>query len=266
MREFQRSVGVAPDGTCGPERFRAIERLARTMSGGGGQRDLREMDALEALTSGVANKVVVLDPGRGRQRPAHPPAVPGLTEAMVIDDLASQGRGPAGRDRGAGAAHAGTGGRHRDGRGRPGAVRQRRRGRPRRLADADRVDSPPGNGFATFYYGDSATGTGSALGARVAEMVQDEISPRTDLADCRTHAKSWDLLRLTRMPSVHVECGYLTSPYDAPRLADPAFRDALAEGMAAAVSKVSSPRPPSRPRAGFPRINKGAGALLRAGT
>ena len=61
LREFQRSVGVPVDGICGPESFRALGRLARTVSGGGNQLDLREQNQLEAVTTGVADKVVVLD-------------------------------------------------------------------------------------------------------------------------------------------------------------------------------------------------------------
>jgi N-acetylmuramoyl-L-alanine amidase len=55
------------------------------------------------------------------------------------------------------------------------------------------------------------------------------------------HAKNWDLLRRTRMPAVRVEVGYLTNPGDALRLADPAFRDVLAEAVAAAVQRLYLP-------------------------
>ena len=107
----------------------------------------------------------------------------------------------------------------------------------------DSVASPTPAGCATFYYGDTIAGTGSSLGARIAEMVQDEICARTDLTDCRTHAKTWDLLRMTRMPAVRIECGYLSSPRDSRRLSDPAFRDAVAEGIAAAVVRFFAPVP-----------------------
>jgi N-acetylmuramoyl-L-alanine amidase len=42
---------------------------------------------------------------------------------------------------------------------------------------------------------------------------------------------------------VRIECGYLTSPHDARRLADPGFRDAVAEGIAAAVVRFFAPVP-----------------------
>jgi N-acetylmuramoyl-L-alanine amidase len=52
-------------------------------------------------------------------------------------------------------------------------------------------------------------------------------------------------LRLTKMPTVRVECGYLTNPSDANRLSDGAFRDALAEAVAAAIVAYFEPADPS---------------------
>jgi N-acetylmuramoyl-L-alanine amidase len=46
---------------------------------------------------------------------------------------------------------------------------------------------------------------------------------------------------MTRMPAVRIECGYLSSPRDSARLSDPAFRDALAEGISAAVVRFFAP-------------------------
>jgi N-acetylmuramoyl-L-alanine amidase len=49
------------------------------------------------------------------------------------------------------------------------------------------------------------------------------------------------LLRLTRMPAVRIEVGHLTNPGDAARLADPAFRDIVAEGVLIAVQRLYLP-------------------------
>ena len=64
---------------------------------------------------------------------------------------------------------------------------------------------------------------------------------RTRLRDCRTHAKSWDLLRLTQMPAVRVEVAYLTSPADRARLVEAAFRERVVEALIAAVQRMYFP-------------------------
>jgi N-acetylmuramoyl-L-alanine amidase len=79
------------------------------------------------------------------------------------------------------------------------------------------------------------------VGERFADLVQREVCARTDLVDLRTHPKTWDLLRRTRMPAVRIELGYLTNPSDAARLSDPAFRDVLAEAIVAAVQRLYLP-------------------------
>ena len=241
LREFQRSVGVDADGTCGPETFRAIERLRRTMSGGGVASTLRELHALETLCSGVADKVVVLDPGHGGQDTGLVHG--GLTESVIAGDLATRVEGRLAAigvqvllTRSPDSGHAPDEAQR--------AAFANDTGADLVLSlHVDSVDSPAPAGCATFFFGDAVAGTGSSLGARFADMVQDEICSRTDLTDCRTHAKTWDLLRMTRMPAVRIECGYLSSPRDARRLTDPAFRDAVAEGIAAAVVRFFAPVP-----------------------
>jgi N-acetylmuramoyl-L-alanine amidase len=91
---------------------------------------------------------------------------------------------------------------------------------------------------ATFYWGDEPVGARSAVGQRLASLVQREIVARTDLVDCRTHACTFDLLRLTRPPAVQVDLGYLSHREDARRLGDPAFRDVLAEALVVAVQRL----------------------------
>jgi N-acetylmuramoyl-L-alanine amidase len=76
------------------------------------------------------------------------------------------------------------------------------------------------------------------VGERFAGLLQREIVARTDLANLRSHAKTWDVLRRTRMPAVRIDVGYLTNPEDAARLADPTFRDVLAEAIVVAVQRV----------------------------
>ncbi len=119
----------------------------------------------------------------------------------------------------------------------------------------DASANPLANGVAAFYfgsYGVAGRATGSAIGARLAALLQDEVATRTDLLDCRTHAKTWELLRLTRMPAVRLELGYLSNPADARRLATPDFRDTVAEALVVAVERLYLPDEIDRTREAFP--------------
>ena len=100
----------------------------------------------------------------------------------------------------------------------------------------DGFSSPQANGVAAYYYGGGESV--STMGERLADLVQRELVARTGLLDARIHGKTWALLRLTRMPAVRVELGYLTSPIDRARLVDPLFRDAVAEGLLVAVQRL----------------------------
>ncbi|RJK94157.1 N-acetylmuramoyl-L-alanine amidase [Vallicoccus soli] len=236
LRDFQRNVGLQPDGTCGPSTFKALARLTRTVVGGRPDM-LREETALARSGPALSGKVVVVDPGHGgadRGVVAH-----GLDEASLVEDLAAriEGRLTA-----------------------TGVLAFLTRGTESGLDDVDRagfantaeadllislhVDaapSPRAAGVATYYYGNDRHGHSSAVGERFAELVQREIVARTDLVDGRTHGKTWDLLRRTRMPAVRIELGYLTNAGDAARLADPGFRDVVAEAVVVAVGRLYLP-------------------------
>ncbi|RZS91220.1 N-acetylmuramoyl-L-alanine amidase [Motilibacter rhizosphaerae] len=231
LREFQRNVGLAPDGMCGPQTLKALERLRRTVVGGRSDA-LREEVHIARRGPRLAGKVVVIDPGHGGRDTGV--SAWGLTEAQVVEDLASRVEGRL----------VATGVQ---------AYLTRRPGME--LDDRDRADwanglqadllvslhvdgsaSPGAEGVATYFYG---SGLGSSgVGERFASLVQREIVARTDLLDCRVHAKTWDLLRWTRMPAVRIEVGYLTSPHDAARLGDAAFRDAVAEAVVVSIQRL----------------------------
>ena len=102
----------------------------------------------------------------------------------------------------------------------------------------DSHTNPLAQGVATYFYGSDAHGVHSVVGERFASLVQREICARTNLLNCRTHAKTWDSLRLTKAPSVRVDCGYLTNAQDAKSLATPEFRDALAESFIIAIQRL----------------------------
>lgn len=231
LREFQAGVGVTADGTCGPDTFRAFDRLIRTVSGGNAA-ELREHLQLTRLQTGVADKVIVIDPGsvvepdichaiasrvEGRLAAlgtqvllSRPPHAPGPGQDYPSDAERAEFANTVGADL---------------------LV----------SVHVDRSESALPNGIATFYYGHARGGVHSHAGKVLAEHVQSELVGRTDRLDCRIHPRTWELLRLTRMPAVRVEVGYVSNPGDATRLSSPAFHDAIAEGIAAAVTSVCAP-------------------------
>ena len=76
------------------------------------------------------------------------------------------------------------------------------------------------------------------MGEQLADLIQREVVARTGLTDCRSHARAWVLLQRTLMPTVRIEAGYLSHPRDAARLADPMFRDTVAEAIVIALQRM----------------------------
>jgi N-acetylmuramoyl-L-alanine amidase len=52
------------------------------------------------------------------------------------------------------------------------------------------------------------------------------------------HHRPWDILRLTRMPAIQVEMGYLSNPAERGRLLSSDFRNQLADGLLVAVKRL----------------------------
>jgi N-acetylmuramoyl-L-alanine amidase len=240
LREFQHNVGILADGTCGPATFKALARLTRTVVGGTPSA-LREAEAIRRSGPTLAGKVVVLDPGHGGADPGN--CTGDLVEALVAHDLAARVEG---RLTATGVTAYLTRGRLGTDEVPPDEAA--RAGTANSLgADLlislhmDTGVSAAANGAATYFYGHRALGTRSTMGARFADLLQRELTARTDLLDCGTHEKTWDLLRRTRMPAVRLELGYLSNPGDAARMADPGFRDVVAEAVVAAVQRLYLP-------------------------
>lgn len=93
------------------------------------------------------------------------------------------------------------------------------------------------NGLASFYFGNTH-GSYSTIGRNLAGYIQREIVARTELRDCRTHARTWNILRSTRMPVVVIEAGYITNDGDAAELDRPEVRDTIAEAILVAVKRL----------------------------
>lgn len=235
LRDFQRNRGLEPDGRCGPLTLRELKKLERTVVGGRSDL-LRESTRLLTRGPSLLGVVVAIDPGHGGPDPG---ALGGdLCERDVIADLASRLEA---RLLASGLEACLTHGGHESPDETERAHRANEIGADLLLSlHVDSSGSPRAQGVATYYFG-TGRGTGSAVGERLAYLVQRELVARTDFVDCRTHPKTWELLRRTRMPAVRVDLGYLTNTHDAAALGSPEFRAAVAEGMLAAVQRLFLP-------------------------
>ena len=246
VRDFQRNRGLDADGRCGPKTLRELKRLERTVTGG--RPDvLRESMRLLARGPSLLGVVVAIDPGHGGDDPGV--TVGDLCERDLMADLASRletrllasglqahiihgpDECPTDAERAARANEIGAD-----------------------LLVSLHVDastSRHAQGVSTYYYG-HARGS-SAMGERFAALVQREIVSRTGMLDCRTHPKTWELLRRTKMPAVRIDLGYLTNEEDAAALSSTEFRAAVAEGLLAATQRLFLP-PEQDPPTGQLRV------------
>jgi N-acetylmuramoyl-L-alanine amidase len=236
LMSYQREYGLAPDGICGPETLRSLYFLGSRVTGGS-LHAIREEELVRRSGPRLSGKRIIIDPGRGGSD--HGLIVSGpdgpISEADILWDLASRLEGrmtaigmdtflsrpinrcPTDAERAATANVVG--------------------------ADLmislrfERHPSPAANGVASFYFG-SSHGSVSTIGRNLADFIQREVPARTGLLDCRAHGRTWDLLRLTRMPSVQVDVGYITNVRDSHMLSTRECRDAIAEGILAAVKRL----------------------------
>ncbi len=236
LSDYQLNTGLQNDGICGPDTLRALSLLGRRITGGSPHR-IRERETVRAAGPKLAGKRVVIDPGLGNGN--YGQIVQGrygeVSEEELLWDLAHRIEGrmiAAGMET---------------------ILSRTRTDNPSAQDRADMAnafgadlmislacDSYPNdkaNGVASFYFG-SEEGTSSMTGETLSGYIQREIAARTDLLNCGNHARTWELLRLTRMPSVEVVLGYLTNPGDVAILTAPANRDAIAEAIVVAVKRL----------------------------
>ena len=223
VKDFQKSVGTKVDGICGPGTVISLMRLMRTVSGGA-PTELRAQADRAKRGPALADKVIVLDPSpRNEISPLTfdlAQKIEGRLIALGVSVFLSRGATSSPSE-------------------------------SERIAFANSVNADlvisigidnykndMAHGISTYFYGSDQHGIHSLVGERFATLAQREICARTDLANNRTHAKTWDLLRLTKAPTIRLELGYITNPKDAARLNDPTFRDTVAEGIVIAIQRL----------------------------
>ncbi len=222
VKEFQKSVGARVDGKCGPETIIALLRLVRVVSGGK-PAILREGAVQKNRGPALANKVIVLDPA-------------GTDELSFIYDIAARTEG---RLLALGASVFLSHGPANNPSESERIAFTNSSGADLMISlHSDSYQNESANGVASYFYGSAAHGVHSIVGERFASLVQREICARTDLLNCRTHAKTWDLLRLTKAPAVRIDVGYVSNPGDISRLEQADFRDVIAEALVIAIQRL----------------------------
>ncbi|MEO6998445.1 MAG: N-acetylmuramoyl-L-alanine amidase [Terracoccus sp.] len=247
VRAFQTGVGLDADGTVGPATMRAFVGLRRSV-GGGSANALRERESIRHGGISLSGRTIVLDPGHGGTDPG---AVGrgGLVEADLSLDLAQRIEGRL-------SAHGVSVVFTRTSSTEGGS--SERRAEFANQCDADLVlslhtehsRSAVAHGVSTYFYGhtDATSEAGEAgpvshggwsvTGEHFADLLLREVVARTGLTDCRTHPRTWAMLRRTRMPAVHLDVGYLDHEGDAAALADENTLDHIAEEVVVALQRL----------------------------
>lgn len=232
VRAFQKEYGVAGDGIFGLVSHASLMGLRVDRPGTSAH--LRE-ELRRSEKRGIVTAMVVIDPGHGG---ADPGAVTpnGLTEADACWSIATRLA-----DR-----LASFGAKVRFTRTEPEDPDTSERATRANEIDADVFLSihlnehaePTAEGSSTYYFG------GSRAGEALADQIQEQLT-RLGLRDCRSHARSYPVLRETRMPAVLIEPVFISNRDEGKRLEDHEFLSNVADAIAAGIRRffeLSEPR------------------------
>ena len=230
VRAFQREYGVDEDGIFGPNSLAALVglRIDRPETAAGLREELRI-----AQHAGLHSAVIMIDPGHGGDDPGHL-GPNGIAEVDVCWDIANR----LARRLSALGAHVRLSRTEAEG---PDDTTRARRANQ---LDADLFLSihlnahveGTADGSSTYYF------RTSRAGERLAELVQQQFVD-LGLGDCRTHPRSYAVLRETRMPAVLMEPSFITNADAEKRLGQVEFRAGLADAVAMALRHYYEPVP-----------------------
>jgi N-acetylmuramoyl-L-alanine amidase len=245
LREFQRNVGLPPDGILGATTVQALGRL-RPVGSGPGRATVREAEALRRLSASLQGARIAIDAAFGAKASGGV-GPSGLTEAEASFELASAlvqelyGRG-------ANPFFL----RHRDSNpsaGERAAAANEEGAEVLVSLHLNSHDDPSAEGASTYFYG--REGWVSQAGQWLADLIQSELIARLGLKDGRTHSKALPLLRETQMTAVQVEPCFITNPREEGLLRETWFRRqvaaAIADGIESFFGKRMEPLPPDQP-------------------
>ncbi len=232
VRDFQKHRGLPEDGVFGSDTYRELNRIGRMVTGGR-PFFLREHQNLRQAGPRLYGKRIVIDPAHGGDESGW---VSGDVRASDLTyDIA---RRLESRMLATGMETFLTRGADQN------PTAEERCGLANEV-NADlmlslHIDGSPSKlatGIATFHFG-ADSGATSTVGETLAELVQRELVARTQMTDCRVHHRTWDILRLTKMPAIQVELGYLSNDAERERLIRDDFRNTLADGILVAVKRL----------------------------
>ncbi|QGU08704.1 N-acetylmuramoyl-L-alanine amidase LytC precursor [Corynebacterium occultum] len=235
-RNYQLNSGLQDDGVCGPGTVRALGLLGRRITGGSPQA-IREREHVRNAGPKLSGKRVVIDPALGGANKGMIVRGPfgQITEEEILWDLATRVEG---RMIAAGMETIISRPRMDDPSPKKRAEIANAFGADLMISlNCDRYENEKANGVASFYFG-SDIGSSSLTGETLSGYIEREIAARTSLISCGNHARTWELLRLTKMPTVEVTAGYLSNPGDVMVLASPEGRDAIAEAIIVSVKRL----------------------------
>jgi N-acetylmuramoyl-L-alanine amidase len=232
VREFQRNYGIPPDGIVAEQTVRALSGLPR-MAGDLPVAVVRERETMRRRSAtGIAGLRVVIDPGHGGDEPGFVgPA--GAREDEICFEIASR------VEAGLSASGAQVFLTRRAGDGPTvdeRAVLANTLGADLFLALHLGGAEPSARGAAAFYFGHERFR--SEAGMRLAELLLEQVCT-LGLIDGRTHAKTFPILRETRMPAVLLESGHLTNPEEEGLLIQPEFQQRLADAIADGLQRFA---------------------------
>jgi len=238
VRELQQNLGLEPTGVADAPLIGAMARVNRSISPSHAF-SLRDYERLNQASAALKGRVVCLTAGRGtsfQSSVTDKASGRPLTEKLVASDVMRRVESIL-----SGLGAEVTVVAAEDEKAVDNRVQLIRKVSPSLSIsiNCDSLDQPLANGVSAFYWGKPETGEiRSPIGHRAAELVLKEVLARTTATDLGIHGRSWDILRLTSIPSIQLDIGYLSNPDEAGRLADPVFRQILADAIVIAIQRL----------------------------
>ncbi|MEO0985570.1 MAG: N-acetylmuramoyl-L-alanine amidase [Cyanobacteria bacterium J06639_14] len=100
-------------------------------------------------------------------------------------------------------------------------------------ANAISLSRPDVNGVETYYASDA--------GERLASVIHANVLAETGMGDRGVKESRFYVLRYTDMPAALIEVGFVTGEEDAPQLADPEWREEMAQAIAQGLLQYLQP-------------------------